>query len=641
LSCLVFGCSGGSPAPGIAAPPPPPDPVDSLDVDLGNGFTYQAMQNTIVRQSDGVSIENPMYASFSNNGQYLVYAAVQETGTPEVFLRDDTGNLVQLTNNEFYESLAIVNDDGMHAYLLTDHLDNTGKLYLDGLHIKTSDPTRPFAGLAISRSYLALGMRDTATDVIHIETRDLVSGITVTTSTPGVLENMIFVDDSRLAVQIFDPATRSLGVHFYNIVTDTWSQLAGVVQGDHHMHHDHDAGELVIDVVSGDPDAGMFFTALHTWKSSYLANGFAYSNNFLGRLSWTTSYVIEGLIELERITGHTVFEVLIRNSVDALLRIRNDTILPGDPTVPDFLWATRKYSLDASTPLTLFVDDAKILYPMLVAANLGLVPASSRDEIISVAESYFDRLESQYNPVERLYHIAYGVDYELDGVWGPHNWQSALGLVLIELYAATGDQRYRDRADELAARFRSEWIENPDGSIVWSYWPSEFYAGWSASDGVSVNTPSRSARVDQYYEDLSHAGLNLKFVLEHHGQFGPVTFTDSDLDGIRRSVPNFAFADSFSVFIGGDITYTPPLYVYLPLYGWSQLDSPELAQYYADFVPRKHPAIILSMGSTIQLPGNTAQLTVDSYRYGADQVATPTGSTTYSLSEIPTYFGIN
>jgi hypothetical protein len=384
----------------------------------------------------------------------------------------------------------------------------------------------------------------------------------------------------------------------------------------------------------------MLFNALFTWKTRYIANAFAYSDNFTGRLSWNSSYVLEGLIGLHRVTGHELFALQADHSVAALLNNRNRFTLPGESMLPDFLWATRKYSLDRITPLTLFVNDAKVLYPMLVAANEGLLSQSTTEELIHVAESFLSNIERQYVAFERLYHIKYGIEYSLDGVWAPYNWQSAVGLVLVELYGSTQQEYLRDRASQLAQKFRSEWQVNADGSVMWSYWPREYWAGWDASDGVSTNLPSRPEWTDPYYEDLSHAGLNLKFVIEHRARFGPTQFTDSDVAGIRATVRNFIIEDKFSRFMSGDTEFLPALYRNLPLYGWSQLDAPELSTYYSSFVPGKHPSIMLAMTNGLLTPDKDAALTISSYRYRVNEPAVPVETAVYTLAELPEYFGL-
>jgi len=620
---------------------PTSDEISVFEVDLYGGLTYSGIDNTTSGDGNDISIKNPRFWSQSGNGRYLIYSAVEETLSPEVFLQESNGATVQLTHNDLIESHAVVNDNGDYAYLLNDHTNNTDSIYLNDQLIEVSNTNRSITDLAISRSYLAIAMWDKSTDLSYIELRDLATGEIANIESQGLLEEILFVSDSKLAAQLFDTTDRKLTIYVYDVITSEWHPQNGVAQGDQYMRHDERSGDLLIDVISGDPDLKILFAALCTWKTHYIGNAFAYSNNFLGRLSWTSSYVIEGLVELYRVTGHPLFALQVRNSVSAQLRIRNSLTLPGDSRIPDFLWATKKYSLDYSTPLTLFVNDARVLYPMLVAANEGLLSRPLQREVVATAEQFIEYLEPQYDSYERLYHIRYGIHYWLDGVWGPYNWQSAVGLVLVELHAATGDERYLDRANELAQRFRSEWLRDSNDRVVWSYWPSEYWAGWNESDGVSVNTPSRPVWSDPYFEDLSHAGLNLRFVLEHRAEFGPVAFSDSDIDGVRETVKNFVFGTTFSRFMSGDVNYLPPLFRNLPLYGWSQLDSQDLAPYYASFIPGGHPSLILSLAQSIHHADDNASLTVNSYRYRVGEEITLVETAIYSTANMVDYFGLH
>ena len=641
--CILFaiGCSDDRSAYLLDAPSIGNIPTETLEVDLGNGFTYLAVSNTAVREEDGFSIRNPLYISRSISNRYLIYAAVEESLGPEIHLLGPDGNHTRLTDNDFLEPLATVNDDGLYAYVVADHTTDESRLYLGNALIGTSGPDRPITRLEISGSYLAIGRQDSNTDSSSVEFRNLTTNESETVTVPdGLLENLFFVDDSKLAIQIFDTTLRSLLVYFYDTTTKELRPLGAMPSGDQHIRRGSGPSELLIDIVSGDDNARMLFNALHTWKTHHVANAYAYSNNFLGRLTWNSAYVLEGIIGLFRVTGHPLFALQVRNSVAAQLRVRNDSTLPGESTVPDFLWATRKYSLDRATPLTLFVDDARVLHPMLVATNEGLLAEPVAEEVVRVAERFLDHVEPQYLDVERLYRIKYGINFHLDGVWGPYNWQSTVGLVLVEMFKITRQEHLRERADHLARKFRSEWIENPDGSIVWSYWPSEFWSGWTTSDGISLNTPSRDARTDSYFEDLSHAGLNLKFVIEHQAQFGPTVFTDSDLAGIQTTVPNFTFGSSFSRFMSGNTEFLPALYRNLPLYGWSQLDSPVLSPYYASFIPGARPAIILSMTNRLRQPDENASLNISSFSYGPDQVLRAVETKDYSMSQLPEYFGL-
>lgn len=59
-----------------------------------------------------------------------------------------------------------------------------------------------------------------------------------------------------------------------------------------------------------------------------------------------------------------------------------------------------------------------------------------------------------------------------------------------------------------------------------------FYAGWSASDDISDNTPEYPAAEEIRYEDTSHAGVNAMFVLSYTDALGFDVFTEEMVEGL-------------------------------------------------------------------------------------------------------------
>jgi hypothetical protein len=82
----------------------------------------------------------------------------------------------------------------------------------------------------------------------------------------------------------------------------------------------------------------------------------------------------------------------------------------------------------------------------------------------------------------------------------------------VELYRATGEQRYRTRVSELLTAFRAGLTLEADGAYVWKYWApySELYAGYTRADNISEYTPFYPA--SRQLEDISHAAISLEFV---------------------------------------------------------------------------------------------------------------------------------
>jgi hypothetical protein len=71
----------------------------------------------------------------------------------------------------------------------------------------------------------------------------------------------------------------------------------------------------------------------------------------------------------------------------------------------------------------------------------------------------------------------------------------------------------------LLGLFKSELQYLYDGRLVWHYWPKEFYDGWDASDNLSDNTPTKTLTIDYLFEDLSHAGFNIAFIIHFNEMF--------------------------------------------------------------------------------------------------------------------------
>ncbi|TDD19081.1 hypothetical protein E1218_24780 [Kribbella turkmenica] len=105
-----------------------------------------------------------------------------------------------------------------------------------------------------------------------------------------------------------------------------------------------------------------------------------------------------------------------------------------------------------------------------------------------------------------------GAPVPFDGTIQPYNQSHGLGQVLVELYRATGERRYRTRTEQLLKGFRAGLTLGPEGAYVWPYWPlhSELYTGYPATAGVSEYTPSYPA--SRQIEDISHAAISLEFV---------------------------------------------------------------------------------------------------------------------------------
>ncbi|HLS14361.1 MAG TPA: hypothetical protein VK095_07580 [Beutenbergiaceae bacterium] len=108
-----------------------------------------------------------------------------------------------------------------------------------------------------------------------------------------------------------------------------------------------------------------------------------------------------------------------------------------------------------------------------------------------------------------------GAPVPFDGTIQPLNQSHALGATFAELYAITGNQRYRTQVEALLKSLRLSLVEQ-DGAYQWRYWPvhGEMFQGFDAEDEISTYTPSYTPTTQ--FEDISHAAITLEFVQSVH-----------------------------------------------------------------------------------------------------------------------------
>jgi hypothetical protein len=315
---------------------------------------------------------------------------------------------------------------------------------------------------------------------------------------------------------------------------------------------------------------------------------FARGNNFDGRVSWSESYRLLGLIRLAQLTGHPVFKDMVRTSVAGLLSITNDRVI-ADPTLPPKLWATRKYSRDRTSPLNLLADDAIVVYAMLRAANADLVDSATQRNVVAVSRAAFDHFEKDFDVSTGQYRFPYGIPFHLDGVWVPINMQNAMGLMCLELWLATKESRFRQRALALADTFRQQWVSTQDQRVLWHYWPAVYYRGWSADARVSRFMPERPASTDNLFEDMSHAGWSVQFVSDARRVLGDEAFSLADIEGLRRSLGATLAPGAFHRFMSATPDYEAASLRFAPTFGWTTLGSRVLSRAYARGLPTYDP----------------------------------------------------
>ncbi len=384
LALNACGNSSGK-APDRTSIPTLPE-TDALS--LGHGMTYSPQTNSVRIESAGIEIAAPDSVSLSKSGHAVIYAAADVRSGIEIYAKLPDRELQRLTDNQFTESYPVINDDGRYAYLLYDHLAGTQTIFLDSMPLVTVDATADLRHLALTSRALVYVKEDRKTDQQYLIVHSLGTSTDRQLIVPGIVKGVTAYGDDHLILHVIESSTWRSQVMTYEFDAEALSLLRA--HSADQFPSFGESGELILIEVDGGHDALALFNALYAWRSQYLTNAFAYGNNFLGHLTWNAAYVIEALVHLYGITGREIFKVQLQQSVSAILSASNADLIPWDTRVPEFLWATRKYSMDNRAPLDLLVSDARIVYPLLLAANLGLLEDRQASAVIEIAESCAD-----------------------------------------------------------------------------------------------------------------------------------------------------------------------------------------------------------------------------------------------------------
>lgn len=269
-------------------------------------------------------------------------------------------------------------------------------------------------------------------------------------------------------------------------------------------------GGLPVLKVEGNANGRRAFYATYGIFMSSLGEVMSLASDEAGRQSWGQSYRLRSLAMLSKKTKHPVFAALARRSIQQTLGQQNQYQKLSGPLNPSCGWASRIYSIDSKTPISLLVNQAMISTSLLSACvNLGeRCPGRMRRRIMENARCLVAAYETRLDEIQGLYRIPYGAPFRFDGHVAPWNWQLAWAPILKAVGKGDGRPELVRRADALAAQFVESWEETDKGAL-WRYWVPVHYAGWSREDRISVHRPEQKKQAPRRYEDISHAGISL------------------------------------------------------------------------------------------------------------------------------------
>jgi hypothetical protein len=512
----------------------------------------------------------------SNDSTYIIKSKVSQLGkAPEIFLWNiNSTEEKRITNNNFIEFSPVVNNEGDYAYALSYYNASASCVFLNGNLIEKTNKNIACDNLALNDKYLAYSVYNAHDNTHTIIVKAVKSENEFTFRTEFIPQKIKFLNSDQIICQGFNKVNLSNDLFLIDLYNNKIISL-----------HDSEKDELLFQVDYGKryrviiPQKNKpLFNALYSIMEYQPFNSFVKTNDFMGRLAWNSSYRLESMININQKLKNKIFLDEIIENIESLLAVNNNSLGISNEFNPPFLWSSKKYSLDRSTPISLLVNNSRIMYPILLAFRYNLY---SDSKVVDVGKKMYKYFENYYNQSDSLYHFQRGMKFWADGVVLPYNQQNAFGLCLIELYLITGNEKYRQRASELYYKFLTE-INNKNDLISWSYWPSNFYKGWTYGDNISTNTPARKESTDKLKEDISHAGINVKFLVEYEKYIFP-----NDLVGQKcnRIVSYCRVGETYSRFISGDVAYSKPSIKYSPKYGWVDLKNNDLNQYYMNIYP--------------------------------------------------------
>ncbi|HOB92506.1 MAG TPA: hypothetical protein PK306_03440 [Aquabacterium sp.] len=214
------------------------------------------------------------------------------------------------------------------------------------------------------------------------------------------------------------------------------------------------------------------------------------ASNVEARIVWSQVYYLSGLMQLgggslPHLAAAADWSLLrdrLRAEVDLLAR-RADALLDG--------YRVRRYAMQR-TPLLFALHLGRVAQVLDVARTTGHDSATVAQAMARVG----DRLATLDGTVEQAYRqqvpqgtfdalrFTPGIDFWADGANVPFNYTSAYvhGLLL----ARGPDQA--ERAQALLAPLLT--LEPVASATGWHYWWGRGVSGWTAAEGVSVNTPN-------------------------------------------------------------------------------------------------------------------------------------------------------
>lgn len=521
--------------------------INEQIISLNNYISYDVVSNSFWIKYFNLYIKNMYQYAFSPNKSHLIYSTIAFGDEPEIIIMGKG----QITNDDEIQMYPSINDNGDYVYCSFGNSTAVSKVILNGkIELSLPDVYGLFKYSTIDSQRILVVYERLYDDRHFLLKYNLFDSMNYELILlPFIPQEILPFSFSEYLIQGYHDGIYD--IYMYNAIDNSFVNLTNNYSYRFSFVKDMNYGvDYTIDTVNLTQDnSSLFFSCYYLQRN--IALPFSVSNNYLGRLSWHTAYRLEALSNMYQSTRFPFFKVLLSRAMTDVLEIRNKHIDS---------WETKKYSVDGRSNLDLMVDEAMILYALLVGADSLSVDLGIND-LISLLVSQYD---TEYK--EGHYFYVKNMPFQFDGCILPWNQQNIWGLCLLKSLEDKMNPFLKERVFQLAQSFKNDFVYTNDNRLLWHYWPLSFYSGWDVKDGISVNTPSYPPSVDNLYEDISHAGINALFVYRFYEMFPNEVFTLDDILKLKKTFDHFY--SRYSRFISGDIVYQAGNNKNFPYYGW-------------------------------------------------------------------------
>lgn len=524
---------------------------------------FSCNNNTGIESSEVIGHQTYEMA-VSPNGKHTIYSYIDpQTGSMEV----STGDTPY--DESIYYNLDI-NNSGDYAFCAYSQSNSNGSVFLNGVEIYRNGL---YNDVILSDTYLFVNYERLYDDMSFLLIYNIFSGNEKKIQLPYFIRNPLRTE-SGIYYEAFDKKTEKISLVYFDFDKFSFSEYS-------FNERAYIVGDSIVQVCTDNLDSSIFVNAIIDYVNHDPNIVLGEWNNHLGRLSWHISYRMRELLELRRITGLTKFDSDIINLAENLLsRYSEDR------------WCTKKYSIDGKQKLYLMADCGMILNSLLEVANAGVLSATQINYIKDILKYEMEEYESDWNNYYNQsilingggYIFRRNIPYTYDGIVQPFNQQNIWLNCMIEGYFLTDDIKYKNRAISLMTNFINEFVWEGN-NLLWHYWPQFFYDGWSEDSNLSKNTPYKEKTEDTFYEDLSHAAINV-LAIHKFLEIDPKheILDISVIDGLESTLTSL-MATRYSRFLKPSSNPQYESFEYFPHGYWSLLQNHEHKQILAEAIP--------------------------------------------------------